>query len=163
MRSLIATTITTVRPSVTRSKGPKSPRRDKSDENDNSLRNLIKLRVLLQTLVAGASAKLCGCTAVSGAFLLIHENHGNVAPDLGRARAPARHRTARPLDLVDGPAGEIRLRCTKAEFERLHPAKETEFIAAASGYEGYGYDSGQVDYWPYYGLGGGMGVGPAAR
>jgi hypothetical protein len=61
-----------------------------------------------------------------------------------------------PLDLVDGPAGEIRLRCTKAEFERLHPAKETEFIPAASGYEGY--DSGQVDYWPYYGLGGGMGV-----
>ena len=44
MRSLIATTITTVRPSVTRSKGPKSPRRDKSDEKDNSLRNLIKLR-----------------------------------------------------------------------------------------------------------------------
>jgi hypothetical protein len=28
-----------------------------------------------------------------------------------------------PLDLVDGPAGEIRLRCTKAEFERLHPAR----------------------------------------
>jgi hypothetical protein len=31
-----------------------------------------------------------------------------------------------PLDLVDGAAGEIRLRCTKAEFERLHPAEETE-------------------------------------
>jgi sporulation protein YlmC with PRC-barrel domain len=162
---------------------------------------------LLLTLVTGASGKLRGCTAVSGAFLLIHENHGNVAPGHGDAvvtrgefmagmtqftigtEASCSDGTAGkvsrvivdpvaqavthlvvepghrpdigrlvPLDLVDGAAGEIRLRCTKAEFEGLHPAKETEFIPAASGYEGYGYDSGQVDYWPYYGLGGGMGV-----
>ncbi len=57
-----------------------------------------------------------------------------------------------PLDLVDGAAGEIRLHCTRAEFEKLEPAQETQFIAATSGYEGYGPD--QVGYWPYYGLGG---------
>jgi sporulation protein YlmC with PRC-barrel domain len=61
-----------------------------------------------------------------------------------------------PLDLVDGAAGEIRLRCTRAEFEKLDPAEETRFIPATSGYEGYG--SGQLGYWPYYGLSGGMGA-----
>src|SRR5579862_6754238 len=30
-----------------------------------------------------------------------------------------------PLDLVDGTAGEIRLACTRAEFERLERALET--------------------------------------
>ena len=63
-----------------------------------------------------------------------------------------------PLDLVDAAAGEIRLRCTRAEFEKLGPAEERRFIPASSGYEGYGYGPGQVGYWPYYGLGGGMGV-----
>ena len=63
-----------------------------------------------------------------------------------------------PLNLVEGAAGEIRLRCTRAEFEKLDPAEEDQFIPATSGYEGYGYGPGQVGYWPYYGLGGGMGV-----
>jgi sporulation protein YlmC with PRC-barrel domain len=62
-----------------------------------------------------------------------------------------------PLDLVDGTAGEIRLHCTRAEFEKLNSAEETQFIPATGGYEGY--SPGQVGYWPYYGLGGGMGVG----
>jgi sporulation protein YlmC with PRC-barrel domain len=62
-----------------------------------------------------------------------------------------------PLDLVDGAAEEIRLRCTKAEFEQLGPAEDRQFIAATSGYEGYGYGQGTVGYWPYYGLGAGMG------
>ena len=62
-----------------------------------------------------------------------------------------------PLDLVEAAAGEIRLRCTMAEFEKLDPAEETQFIPGTSGYEGYGYGPGQVGYWPYYGLGGGMG------
>jgi sporulation protein YlmC with PRC-barrel domain len=63
-----------------------------------------------------------------------------------------------PLDLLDGTAGDIRLRCTRAEFEELDPAEETEFIAATIGYAGY--DPGQVGYWPYSGLGGmGMGMG----
>lgn len=59
-----------------------------------------------------------------------------------------------PLDLVDATAGELRLRCTKAEFENLPPAEETEYIAGNSDYNAYG--SGQVGYMPYYGLGSGM-------
>jgi sporulation protein YlmC with PRC-barrel domain len=70
-------------------------------------------------------------------------------PDLGRFV---------PLDLVDGAAGEIRLHCTRAEFEKLEPAEEARFMPATSGYADYGYGPGQVGYWPYYGLGGGIGV-----
>ena len=63
-----------------------------------------------------------------------------------------------PLDLVDGAADGIRLRCSRAEFEKLEPAEENQFIPATNGYEGYGYGPGQMGYWPYYGHGGGMGV-----
>ncbi len=63
-----------------------------------------------------------------------------------------------PLDLVDGAPGGIRLRCTQAEFEKLDPAEQSRFLPAISGYEEYGYGEDQVDYWPYYRLGGGMGV-----
>jgi sporulation protein YlmC with PRC-barrel domain len=59
-----------------------------------------------------------------------------------------------PLGLIDATAGQIRLGCTQAEFEELDPAEETRFLSGTSGYAGYG--PGQVDYWPYYGLGGGM-------
>jgi sporulation protein YlmC with PRC-barrel domain len=40
-----------------------------------------------------------------------------------------------PMDLVDAPAGEIRLRCTEAEFKDLGPAEETlaEFVPGDSG------------------------------
>ena len=62
-----------------------------------------------------------------------------------------------PLSLVDATAGEIWLRCTTAEFEKLDLAEETQFIPATSSYQGYGPE--QVAYWPYYGLGGGMGLG----
>jgi sporulation protein YlmC with PRC-barrel domain len=71
-------------------------------------------------------------------------------PDLGRLV---------PLDLVEfgGAAGGIRLRCTKAEFENLDPAEDTQIIPASDGYGGYG--PGQIGYMPYYGLeGGGMAV-----
>ena len=33
-----------------------------------------------------------------------------------------------PVDLVDAAAGQIRLRCTLAEFQTLRPAEETEFV-----------------------------------
>ena len=33
-----------------------------------------------------------------------------------------------PLDLVDATAGDIRLRCTLAEFDRLEAAEETELV-----------------------------------
>jgi sporulation protein YlmC with PRC-barrel domain len=61
-----------------------------------------------------------------------------------------------PLGLVDATAGQIRLRCTQAEFGELEPAEETQFIPGTSGYAGYG--PGQVGYWPYYGLGAGGGM-----
>jgi sporulation protein YlmC with PRC-barrel domain len=60
-----------------------------------------------------------------------------------------------PLDLVDVTAGEIRLHCTKEEFENLTPAEETQFVMGTGDFAGYGPD--EVGYWPYYGLGGGMG------
>jgi sporulation protein YlmC with PRC-barrel domain len=63
-----------------------------------------------------------------------------------------------PLDLIDATAGHIRLRCTTAEFGKLDPAEETQFIPGTGSYAGYG--PGQVSYWPYYGLGaGGLGIG----
>jgi len=62
-----------------------------------------------------------------------------------------------PLGLIDATAGQIRLRCTQAEFEELEPAEETKFLPGTSGYAGYG--PGQVGYWPYYGLGLGGGLG----
>ena len=61
-----------------------------------------------------------------------------------------------PLSLIDATAGQVRLRCTQAEFEKLEPAEETRFIPGTSGYAGYG--PGQVGYWPFYGLGGGLGM-----
>ena len=65
-----------------------------------------------------------------------------------------------PLDLVEDTAGEIRLRCTVAEFEKLGSAEETQFIPGSSGYAAYGPQ--QVLSWPYYGLGmGGGGLGLA--
>ena len=68
-----------------------------------------------------------------------------------------------PLDLVDAATGEIRLRCTLAEFEELDPAEETQFLPGTPGYPGY--DPEQVSFMPYYGVGavgmGGMGMAGA--
>jgi sporulation protein YlmC with PRC-barrel domain len=58
-----------------------------------------------------------------------------------------------PLDLVDGSTGEIRLRCTLADFDKLDAAEETQFLPGTSGFETYGAD--EVFSWPYYGIGGG--------
>ena len=54
-----------------------------------------------------------------------------------------------PLDLVDTATGDVRLRCTLAEFEKLDFAEETEFLSGISGYGG-GYGPGEVLSWPYY-------------
>ncbi len=62
-----------------------------------------------------------------------------------------------PLDLLDATAGEVRLRCTTAEFGKLDPAEETEFLPGTDAYAGYG--AGQVLASPYYGLGYGVGSG----
>jgi sporulation protein YlmC with PRC-barrel domain len=58
-----------------------------------------------------------------------------------------------PLDLVDAATGDIRLRCTMAEFEKLDSAEETQFVPGTRGYAAYGAD--QVLSWPYASLGGG--------
>ena len=55
-----------------------------------------------------------------------------------------------PLDLVGASAGDVRLRCTLAEFEGLDPAEETQFVPGSGGYAAYGPE--QVSAWPYYGL-----------
>jgi sporulation protein YlmC with PRC-barrel domain len=61
-----------------------------------------------------------------------------------------------PLDLVDTSAGGISLGCTLAEFEHLESAEETQFVPGSGGYAAYGPE--QVLSWPYYGLGGAVGV-----
>jgi hypothetical protein len=61
-----------------------------------------------------------------------------------------------PVDLADPTTGEIRLRCTLAEFEQLGSAEETQFVPGTYGYAEHGPD--QVLSWPYYALGGSAGV-----
>jgi len=61
-----------------------------------------------------------------------------------------------PLDLVDATNGEIRLRCTLAQFEHLDAAEETQFVPGTRGYAAYGPD--QVLSWPYSSLSGTTGV-----
>jgi sporulation protein YlmC with PRC-barrel domain len=55
-----------------------------------------------------------------------------------------------PLDLVDASSGDVRLRCTLADFGHLDPAEETQFVPGSGGYAAYGPQ--QVSTWPYYGL-----------
>jgi sporulation protein YlmC with PRC-barrel domain len=63
-----------------------------------------------------------------------------------------------PLSLVSASAGEIRLGCTTAEFDKLDSAEETQFVPGSNGYAAYGPQ--QVFTWPYYGLGtAGLGMG----
>lgn len=62
-----------------------------------------------------------------------------------------------PVDLVESTSNEIRLRCTRSQFDELGEAEETHFLPGASGQWGYGQE--QMLSWPYFGLmGGGMGV-----
>jgi hypothetical protein len=62
-----------------------------------------------------------------------------------------------PLNLVEGGPEQLRLRCTRREFDRLDPAEETQFAPELGGYSAYG--PGEVLTWPYYGMGGGLGMG----
>ena len=83
------------------------------------------------------------------------------------------------VDRVDATTGEIRLSCTLADFDQLHPAEETQFLSGPPGSPGYdpdhppgspgddpdhtpghpGYAPDQVLWLPYYGAGMGMGLG----
>jgi hypothetical protein len=63
-----------------------------------------------------------------------------------------------PVELIEATAGEIRLRCTLAEFARLDPAEEVDVV----GDGGYGGGYGQAEAVQGYGNVGGMGVGGSA-
>ena len=66
-----------------------------------------------------------------------------------------------PVDLADAATGNVRLRCTTAEFDKLEAAEETQFLEGSNGFAGY--RPGQALSWPFYALGGmgmgGMGIG----
>ena len=56
-----------------------------------------------------------------------------------------------PLDLIDYSKGELTLRCTVDEFQRLELAEETDFLPGTIDYQGY--DSERVWSLPYLALG----------
>jgi len=62
-----------------------------------------------------------------------------------------------PLDVAEAGVDEVRLRCTLAEFEKLPPAEETDYLPGGSGYEAYA--AHEAYYWPYFGLEGGTDPG----
>ena len=62
-----------------------------------------------------------------------------------------------PIRYVASAGHQIRLTCTKAQFEEFEEAQETEFLPAAGGHEGY--EPGQTLTLPYFGLGMGGGTG----
>jgi sporulation protein YlmC with PRC-barrel domain len=64
-----------------------------------------------------------------------------------------------PVELVEeAPAtGEIRLRCSLAEFEQLDPAEEGRFLLGTRAHAGY--NERQLLHLPYYPLGMGLGAG----
>lgn len=67
-----------------------------------------------------------------------------------------------PLDHVEVVAGDIRLRCTLAEFNKFDLGRETQFLPGGGGWAGY--TPGQVLAWPYYSLGPGtMGAKGASQ
>jgi len=51
------------------------------------------------------------------------------------------------LDLVDTESGEVRLRCTRADFEKLDLAEATQFFPGDSAFPEY--EPEEVLYWPY--------------
>ncbi len=58
-----------------------------------------------------------------------------------------------PIDKVEAGAGDVRLRYTLDEFEKLPTAEETDFLPGGSGYDAYA--AHEAYYWPYFGLEGG--------
>jgi sporulation protein YlmC with PRC-barrel domain len=64
-----------------------------------------------------------------------------------------------PLEIVDTKAaGQIQLRCTWAEFDKLPAAEETQFMPGTAGYAGF--VAAEVHFLPYYVRGGSpIGVG----
>ena len=63
-----------------------------------------------------------------------------------------------PVEIADATAGEVRLRCTLAEFDRFDPAEEVDVVEGAD----YGGGYGSAASVQGYGNVGGMGVGGSA-
>jgi hypothetical protein len=58
-----------------------------------------------------------------------------------------------PIALVSSTSDGVLLACTRAEFDDLEEAEETQLLPGATDQWGYGQD--QMLSWPYYGFGGG--------
>jgi hypothetical protein len=56
-----------------------------------------------------------------------------------------------PIELAEAAPEVVRLRCSRAEFDQLDPAEESEFLPGDYGFAPYG--PAGVGLWPYYGLG----------
>ena len=63
-----------------------------------------------------------------------------------------------PVEMIDATAGQIRLRCTLADFDLLDPAEEVELVEGVE----YGGGYGQAEAVQSYGNVGSMGVGGSA-
>jgi sporulation protein YlmC with PRC-barrel domain len=61
-----------------------------------------------------------------------------------------------PVGLVDAAVGEVKIRCTLAEFEALDPAYDTQFVAGTTTYAAYGPE--QAVFWPHAAKGGHYGA-----
>jgi hypothetical protein len=58
-----------------------------------------------------------------------------------------------PVALVSSTSQGVLLAYTRAEFDELEEAEETQLLPGGTGQ--WGYDQNQMLSWPYYGLGGG--------
>ena len=76
--------------------------------------------------------------------LVVGQKHGPQAPRLV------------PVGLAAATADGIQLRCTLAEFSKLNPAEETQFLEGTIEYPAYGPE--QAVFWPHYGYRGTRGA-----
>ncbi|MEY9928471.1 sporulation protein YlmC with PRC-barrel domain [Catenulispora sp. GP43] len=57
-----------------------------------------------------------------------------------------------PAELARADAQGVRLSCTRDEFAALEPSVATHFLTAPDAERRYGFQEGEVVYWPHYGL-----------
>jgi sporulation protein YlmC with PRC-barrel domain len=115
---------------------------------------------MMQTKQFTIGAEACGSDGVCGTVSRVVIDP--VADAVTHLVVEPKHRHSNgrlvPIDLADATSGEVRLRCTRAEFDQLDPAEETHFLPEDDGYASYSRE--QAFVWPYYGLGmGGLGTG----
>jgi hypothetical protein len=78
--------------------------------------------------------------------------HLVVEPKHGREKA-----RLVPIALVSSTNHGVLLACTRAEFDNLEQAQETQLLPVGTGQ--WGYDHDEMLSWPYYGLGGAAALG----